>query len=352
MRSLTLFGTAILAVATAARRRHVAGRRRPTPQRPRARADGAIAAAKAHPGVTKFGGCAGTSRRSARSSTRTAPRHVRLNRTYRGLAVVGGDLVVHQSKTGAWEGSSQTLATTLDLAVDPAVTSSVADTKALAPSAVTRRIKNAKVDGSTLVVDASGATPRLAWKVVSGGVQANGTPSRLATYVDAKSGAVIRTEQEIVNVDGTGKTLYSGSVPLQVTKSGFDLPAQGRRPAAAPTRPTSTTPRTRSSARSSASGCKTGTRSPAPTTTFGNGATSNRATAGRRRPVRHQQDLGLLQDSLGRNGIFGTGKGSYNRVHYGKNYVNAFWDGTKMTYGDGDGTNYGRSPRSTWPATR
>ncbi len=39
----------------------------------------------------------------------------------------------------------------------------------------------------------------------------------------------------------------------------------------------------------------------------------------------------------GRNGIFGNGSGSYNRVHYGQNYVNAFWDGTKMTYGDGDG---------------
>ncbi|RYE74488.1 MAG: M4 family peptidase, partial [Myxococcales bacterium] len=43
----------------------------------------------------------------------------------------------------------------------------------------------------------------------------------------------------------------------------------------------------------------------------------------------------------GRNGIFGNGQGSYNRVHYGQNYVNAFWDGEKMTYGDGDGTNYG-----------
>ncbi len=43
----------------------------------------------------------------------------------------------------------------------------------------------------------------------------------------------------------------------------------------------------------------------------------------------------------GRNGIFGTGQGSFNRVHYGSGYVNAFWDGTKMTYGDGDGTSYG-----------
>ncbi len=51
--------------------------------------------------------------------------------------------------------------------------------------------------------------------------------------------------------------------------------------------------------------------------------------------------MGLLPATYGRNGIFGDGSGSYNRVHYGKNYVNAFWDGTKMTYGDGDGTSYG-----------
>ena len=43
----------------------------------------------------------------------------------------------------------------------------------------------------------------------------------------------------------------------------------------------------------------------------------------------------------GRNGIFGNGTGSFNRVHYGNDYVNAFWDGTKMTYGDGDGVEFG-----------
>ena len=36
-----------------------------------------------------------------------------------------------------------------------------------------------------------------------------------------------------------------------------------------------------------------------------------------------------------------TAPGSYNRVHYGNGYVNAFWDGTKMTYGDGDGVDFG-----------
>ena len=37
----------------------------------------------------------------------------------------------------------------------------------------------------------------------------------------------------------------------------------------------------------------------------------------------------------GRNGIFGNGNGVPSRVHYGNNYVNAFWDGAQMTYGDG-----------------
>ena len=49
----------------------------------------------------------------------------------------------------------------------------------------------------------------------------------------------------------------------------------------------------------------------------------------------------FYQSTYGRNGIFGDGSGSYNRVHYGSGYVNAFWDGTKMTYGDGDGTSFG-----------
>jgi Zn-dependent metalloprotease len=42
----------------------------------------------------------------------------------------------------------------------------------------------------------------------------------------------------------------------------------------------------------------------------------------------------------GRNGIDGAGKTTYSRVHYGKNYSNAFWDDGCfcMTYGDGNGS--------------
>jgi Zn-dependent metalloprotease len=74
---------------------------------------------------------------------------------------------------------------------------------------------------------------------------------------------------------------------------------------------------------------------------FGNGTNANRESAA----VDAQHGTNVTWDYYknvhGRNGIFGTGKGSYNRVHYGSKYVNAFWDGTKMTYGDGDGVDYG-----------
>src|SRR5262245_22226575 len=35
--------------------------------------------------------------------------HVRMDRTYRGLPVLGGDMVVHQAADGSYEGASRTL---------------------------------------------------------------------------------------------------------------------------------------------------------------------------------------------------------------------------------------------------
>jgi Zn-dependent metalloprotease len=43
-----------------------------------------------------------------------------------------------------------------------------------------------------------------------------------------------------------------------------------------------------------------------------------------------------------RNGIADNGQGAYSRVHYGRNYSNAFWSDSCfcMTYGDGDGKTF------------
>ncbi|HEY1117522.1 MAG TPA: hypothetical protein VGE43_07445, partial [Acidimicrobiales bacterium] len=66
--------------------------------------------------------------------------HVRIDRTYRGLPVLGGDLVVHQAPDGTWEGADQTLAAPLDLPVTAELPAAAAVRAALARSAATRTI--------------------------------------------------------------------------------------------------------------------------------------------------------------------------------------------------------------------
>ena len=197
-----------------------------------------------------------------------------------------------------------------------------------------------EAEASELVVDATGARPRLAWEVLTGGVQADGTPSRLATYVDARTGMVIRSEQQIVTVDGQGQTLYSGTVPLQVSGSGTSYTLKD-----ATRGGTYTTDMANKEdsllCQIFGSGCATGTTFTSTTTTFGNGTNANRATAGADAQYGSNVTWDYFKSVHGRNGIWNDGRGSYNRVHYGSGYVNAFWDGTKMTYGDGDGTSFG-----------
>lgn len=44
--------------------------------------------------------------------------------------------------------------------------------------------------------------------------------------------------------------------------------------------------------------------------------------------------------TFNRNSIDGMGTGYYGAVRYSSRYNNAFWDGTRMVYGDGDGTTF------------
>jgi len=68
---------------------------------------------------------------------------------------------------------------------------------------------------------------------------------------------------------------------------------------------------------------------------WGNGAVSDRASAGVDAHYGAGKTFDYYKNIQGRNGIWNTGVGARSRVHYGTNYVNAFWDGTQMTYGDG-----------------
>jgi bacillolysin len=51
------------------------------------------------------------------------------------------------------------------------------------------------------------------------------------------------------------------------------------------------------------------------------------------------QTYDMLKNMFGRNSIDGQGEKLVSNVHINQNYVNAFWDGSQMNYGDGDGQN-------------
>ncbi len=303
-------------------------------------AEKAIASLKAHPRVARATPGqeyrAVATIRDADGST-----HVRVQRSYRGLPVIGGDLVVHQSPDARWDGASQTLAAPVRVSVRPTVSTARAERAVIAKDRDTRSIRKLQVRGTpSLVVDAIAGSPRLAWELTTSGRRADGTPSRLSTYVDARTGQVIRREERIQTTDGEGNSLYSGTVDLEVTPSGSSYLLKD------PTRGNTYTTDFGNKTDSFlcqvfGSGCKPGTTFSSTDTFFGNGSTSSRESAGVDAQYGTNVTWDYYQQVHGRNGIFGNGTGSFNRVHYGNNYANAFWDGTKMTYGDGDGVSFG-----------
>ncbi|MET0449371.1 MAG: M4 family metallopeptidase [Aeromicrobium sp.] len=261
----------------------------------------------------------------------TGATHVRMQRTYAGLRVLGGDLVLHRDAAGAVTGTSQTLRTALTVPTTPTVSAS----KALTLLGTTV----AKADAPELVVDAT-STPRLAWLVTKTGTQDDGTPSRIDSYVDATTGAAIRSEQRIQTIEGEGQSLYGGTVPLDLTQNGsaYELKDASR----GNTYTTDVGNQTDSLACTLMGvGCVTGTVFSSPDTSFGDGTSGSRESAAVDAQYGTDATWDYYKTTFGRDGIFGTGQGSYNRVHYGDAYVNAFWDGEKMTYGDGDGSSYG-----------
>ncbi|WP_350276674.1 M4 family metallopeptidase [Kribbella sp. HUAS MG21] len=254
--------------------------------------------------------------------------HVRMDRTIGGLPVLGGDVVVHQTKDGAFKGASLTLTRSANVGRTPKVSVATATAKALT--------KGVRAEGKpTLVIDARKGAPRLAYLVTTAGTQADGTPSRITTTVDALTGAKLMTEQHIETANGDGRSLYSGTVPLTTNTAtgGYTLTdiARGNGYTADANNKTDSL-----WCQIFGFGCTAPTRFVDADNHWGNGTNADRASAAVDAHYGAATTYDYFKNQHGRNGIFGDGKGVPSRVHYGSNYVNAFWDGKQMTYGDGD----------------
>ncbi|MEU8629036.1 M4 family metallopeptidase [Streptomyces sp. NPDC048669] len=252
--------------------------------------------------------------------------HTRYERTFSGLPVLGGDLVVQQSKAGATKSVTKaSKATTAQLkAVDTAA--------AVAPAAAEKQaLGAAKADGSDKtvaekaprkVVWMASGTPQLAYETVVGGLQEDGTPNALHVVTDATTGAKLYEWQAIEK--GTGNTEYSGQVTLGTAPS-YTLTDTGRG--------------NHKTYNLNHGSSGTGTLFSGSDDVWGDGTPQNAETAAADAHYGAAETWDYYKNVHGRTGIRGDGVGAYSRVHYGNSYVNAFWDDSCfcMTYGDGSG---------------
>ncbi|MFH9724290.1 M4 family metallopeptidase [Streptomyces sp. NPDC017254] len=249
--------------------------------------------------------------------------HTRYERTYAGLPVLGGDMVVEENKAGATQSISK---------ASRAELKNVDTSASVAPAAAEKQaVGLAQADGSDKaaanraprkVVWLAQGSPVLAYETVVGGLQHDGTPNELHVVSDAKTGKKLYEWQAIET--GTGNTQYSGQVTLGTAPS-YTLTDTGRG--------------SHKTYNLNGGTSGTGTLFSNTTDVWGNGTASNKETAGADAHYGAALTWDYYKNVHGRTGIKGDGVGAYSRVHYGNAYVNAFWSDSCfcMTYGDGTG---------------
>lgn len=267
--------------------------------------------------------------------------HVRFDRTYAGLPVIGGDVVVH-SKGGNFKSASLTqnaslnLSTKASLKADDAVVNAGAEFGAdFIGMPSTNMVIYAREHGAA----------KLAYQVNFAGENSKGEAIDMTYFVDAKNGKVLDRYSNIETgkpgsgggtsggtaAIGTGKTIYSGNVVLNTAYSSslYNM--------------TDTT-RGGGYTTNMANGTRgSGTLFTDADNSWGNNAQSDAASAAADAHYGIAMTWDYYKNTHGRSGIANDGVGALSKVHYSRSYVNAYWSDACfcMTFGDGDGVTYG-----------
>ncbi|MEZ0578434.1 M4 family metallopeptidase [Nocardioides sp. MH1] len=234
-------------------------------------------------------------------------RFVPYERTYRGLPVVGGDFVVVVRKGHVvYTSVAQTGKVRLP-SVSPSITSSAAR------STTAGKVRGAQLSRSQLVVLQRGSRSSLAWRTTASGRRA-GAPSRLDVYVDARTGAVLKTTEHVLY--GDGNTKWNGPQPVHLNTVHVGATFSMKTPGAP----------TLECQDAATNATFTGADD-----VWGNGVGTNRETGCADALYSVQQEKLMLKAWLGRDGM--NGEGGWLPIRVGLNDLNAFYDGTQVQVG-------------------
>ena len=249
-------------------------------------------------------------------------RHLRYDRTYAGMRVLGGDLIVDESAAGQVSGVTYANTVRIAPAAGPKLSANAAAADALASVTGTGLAKSAP----QLVVYAVDTAPTLAYETVVTGVKSDQTPIQQHVFTDAATGKVLYSYDGIEEAAGTGNTEYSGTVSLTTTQSGSTYQLKDGT-------------RGNQQVNTLNHGSGTGTLVTSTNNVFGDGKAATVNTAAADAAYGAAETWDFYKNTFGRNGIKNNGVGALSKVHYGNAYVNAFWDDSCfcMTYGDGSG---------------
>jgi Zn-dependent metalloprotease/chitodextrinase len=165
--------------------------------------------------------------------------------------------------------------------------------------------------------------PRLAWKF---DIYAQEPLYRAYVFVDASSGQVLAAHPLIhdANTPSSGTTLYNGTQPFtaDLTAGTYKL------------RSTAATGGVETYSLNNGTSYSAAADVTSPTAVFTSDPTANQAHWGA------EKTLAYFRTAHNRSSYNNQGATIRSYVHYSTNYVNAFWDGSRMTYGDGNGTTY------------
>jgi vibriolysin len=217
--------------------------------------------------------------------------HERLSQSFRGVPVFAAQAIVHLNDDGSISSITDALARDLKVDTTPKLRTAEAEQIAIAQVGGSRALKADPKSDLQILAENGGA--RLTYRVQLEAVTAKGEPSMPNLFIDAHTGEVVKQFDNLKTTKNR-KTYNGGN---RTTLPGTLVRSEGQAPVS--------------------------------------DAVVNQA----------HDNAGLTYDyyfsQFGRDSYNGTGGVLTSTVHHDRNYVNAYWNGTQMVYGDGNGVDSG-----------
>ncbi|MFF4837554.1 M4 family metallopeptidase [Streptomyces sp. NPDC001315] len=275
---------------------------------------------------------------------------VRFQQLHDGVPVFGAEYAVQTESSGEAQqvtSATGTLYTDLTVSTTPKVDESSAEKRLFSLDSHLAGIEGAKTARHGLAVLPNAQGGRLAWHFTVTGAERDGSPVRQEAYVDARVGGLALSYNNIDAADATPVVATGVRVDGTEVELNADSQADGSYALVDSTRAMYSTTggqiRTYDAQRQNYADVAygpVGDDVPLVTSATSRFDGANTTSGAVDAHVNAAKVYEFYKNEIGRDGIDGKGGSVYSVVNVssnGKDYANAFWDGSKMVYGHMDG---------------